>query len=387
MHWLVDLDRAVGEGLVGPESAVALKARARDEAVRLALNLVLMGGILAVLLGVFALFDGPEGLAVTGALVALAGIGVRLNVGEGAAVPANAAVVIGAGSGAGGAVGLIAEQTGSLGPAIALGSAIALLGVALRLRVPRLATPAAWIVVIGAGAHLTGVFGLEGAPELAWVALAWAGVVLGATGAFLDIRLLSALAVVAFAATLSDTGYSHASYSLAVYEPTLVILMMAAIGAGAYALSGRTERIARHARIVGLMAFVWGNIAFWVGSLWGDRIGSEILGPRRSAFPDTDAGWTAYHAAGEAHLARLVEIPDTAFAILWAVLLVATALWAGLTARRSIMNAAVTFGAIHLYTQWLERFDASPGSIILAGISAILAAWGVRELNRRLPAR
>lgn len=75
------------------------------------------------------------------------------------------------------------------------------------------------------------------------------------------------------------------------------------------------------------------NFGFWVGSLWGERWG-----------------------AGE------VIVPDWAFAVLWALALMVTAIWAWRRNRRWTLNTVATFAGIHFYTEWFERLGASPGS-------------------------
>ena len=45
---------------------------------------------------------------------------------------------------------------------------------------------------------------------------------------------------------------------------------------------------------------------------------------------------------------------------------------------------AVTFGAIHFCTQYFEQLDATPEAFVVAGVIAILAAWGFWAFNRGL---
>lgn len=391
MKWLVDIDALVAEGIIDPTQAATLRARARADAFALGTSILLVGGILAVIAGVVALSPTPAGLTTTGvAITALAAIAL-LRAGPRFRLPANAAAVIGVAAAGGGGIALAVERAGTGWPAVWIGLAVAAGGLALRAAGPAAwRVMAAWAAVLGGAAHLGGVFALEGRPDLAWAAMADAALVLGLLGVLLDIRLLTALAVLALAGTLSAAGYAHASYALAVYEPTLLILMMSAVAGIALALARAAERAARHARIAGLMALVWINIAFWVGSLWGDVVGEYLLAPPRPAStgdPAGEAAWAEWQAAHEAALAGLPAIPEIAFVIGWALLILGTAAWAALTARRSVLNAAATFGAIHFYTQWFERLEAAPEGIIGAGIIAILAAWGMVRANAWLEAR
>ena len=45
-----------------------------------------------------------------------------------------------------------------------------------------------------------------------------------------------------------------------------------------------------------------------------------------------------------------------------------------------------TFGAIHFYTQWFERLDASPATVIAGGIIAVAIAfllWRYNQMMKR----
>lgn len=54
------------------------------------------------------------------------------------------------------------------------------------------------------------------------------------------------------------------------------------------------------------------------------------------------------------------------------------------TGRRGAFNTAVTFGAIHLYSLYFERLQASAGMVPGAGLIAIAIAWGAWLANERL---
>ncbi len=391
MKWLVDIDALVAEGVVSPEQGALLRTRARADALALGTSMLLVGGIVAVIAGVIALAPTPEGLTATGLAILALAAAALLQVGPRFRLPANAAAVIGVAAAGGGAIALAIERAETSWPAVWIGLGVGVAGLALRAVGPaRWRVMAAWAAVLGGAAHLGGVFMLEGRPDLVWLAMIDAALVLLLCGVLLDIRLLSALAVVALAGTLSATGYGHASYFLAVYEPTLLILLMGTVAGIALAAARLPERQARHARIAGLMALVWINMGFWVGSLWGDVVAEHLLTPPRPNWVAGETGeaqWEAWEAARDAVLAGLPQIPDIAFVIGWALLILGTAVWAALTARRSVLNAAATFGAIHFYTQWFERLEAAPEAIIGAGVIAILAAWGMVRANAWLEAR
>ncbi len=84
---------------------------------------------------------------------------------------------------------------------------------------------------------------------------------------------------------------------------------------------------------------------------------------------------------------RATVISSDAFALVWALVILGVGLWAAMGARRAVFNTAVTFGAIHLYTQYFERLEASPGTVVIAGLIAIALAYGSWRLNGWLRAR
>lgn len=189
--------------------------------------------------------------------------------------------------------------------------------------------------------------------------------VFAATGVIARSGLLVAGAVLALASAVgARTGYLHATYFLGIQEPTVTIGLFSLIALGAYQLSRRLpadgERLALMAARTALFLV---NFAFWIGSLWGDRL--AWLRP----------------GAGTTRMARPI-IPDVAFGVAWALALTGVALWAVGTNRRWVVNVAATFGAIHFYTQWFERLGATPWTVVMAGLVTLAFAFGIRTLNR-----
>jgi len=78
-------------------------------------------------------------------------------------------------------------------------------------------------------------------------------------------------------------------------------------------------------------------------------------------------------------------VPDWLFGSAWAILIVATAVWAVRVRRRWAVNLMTVFGSIHFYTQYFERLGASPGTLVGAGIVALAIAVGLAQYNRRTP--
>src|SRR5665213_2704954 len=125
--------------------------------------------------------------------------------------------------------------------------------------------------------------------------------------------LLMALAVLAASVCLgAHTGYSHARYSLAIFEPTLTVVLFSALALVAYRASLRLpaeyERLAITASRTSLLLV---NFGFWIGSLWGDPL--MLLRSMN---------------ARDAPLAFMTKtvIPATAFSIVWAVALLGACL-------------------------------------------------------------
>jgi len=115
------------------------------------------------------------------------------------------------------------------------------------------------------------------------------------------------------------------------------------------------------------MSIVLVNCGFWIGSLWGDpffMFNGQRVPPRSVANIK-------------------IVIPDYAFGIGWAVLLVAAMVWAMRAGRPWLVNTVAVFGAIHFYTQWFERLGATPVSVLIAGVLLLLAALVLRRFNRK----
>lgn len=174
---------------------------------------------------------------------------------------------------------------------------------------------------------------------------------------FAQSTLLAVLATLMLSASIgARTGYFHASYFLVIQEPIITVILFSALSIGLFqlskTLSADYERIAIASSRTGVFLV---NLGFWVGSLWGDRT-----------------------ASGD------VIISDTAFALFWAIALVAVAIWAWQRNRRWVLNTVAIFGGIHFYTQWFEYLDASPGTVLIAGLLALGFAVGLRSINTKM---
>jgi hypothetical protein len=307
----LDLSKLVEEGKLTPAEAERLKHLAAHDTGSLGINILIGFGVVAVSAGVVALVPTPlAGAAVGGAVFALGLILTLLRI-EQWGLLAQICVVVGA---------LIAAAGGTI---LGNGSLASLLGVTAALAV---------------------------------------AAVLACS------NLLMAAAVLALAACLgARTGYWHATYSLAIYEPALTVVLFSALALAAYQISKRLsadyERLALTAARTSVFLI---NFGFWIGSLWGDRLRLLHGG-----------------AGGKARTADALMIPSWAFSIAWAAALIGVGIWGAQANRRWVVNVAAVFAAIHFYTQWFERLGATPLAILLGGLILLGVAFGLWTFNRR----
>jgi hypothetical protein len=312
MKITLDISKLLEQGRLTPAEAERLKALATDETGSLGINILIGFGVVAVAAGAVALVPTPLTALLLGAALFAAGCAVVLRRLEQWNVFGQICLVIGALMFCG---GVVAYGEGSLASMLVVTIALTLAAVAARS------------------------------------------------------SLLIALAVLAASACLgARTGYSHAMYSLAIFEPTLTIVLFSGLALAAYHASRRLpadyERIALMAARTSIVLV---NFGFWIGSLWGDPL---VL---------------LRGGAGMAVQARLdsIVVPAWAFSIGWAVALIAAGVWAVRANRRWLVNTAAVFGAIHFYTQWFEKLGATPVSVLLGGLVMLGIAWALWWFNRR----
>lgn len=241
----------------------------------------------------------------------------------------------------------------------AIGAALFAVGLALqRLNSDQWSLLAQMCLVTGALTTTGAIVTVDGGSLRALLA----GTVL-LTGAALLARssLLIVAAVLALAASLgARSGYSHATYSLAIHEPALTILVFSALAAATFRVSkslpSAYERLALNAARTSVLLV---NFGFWIGSLWGDRL-----------------GWLGGASSSPA-IGRL------AFSIAWAAALVVVGVWGVGVNRRWLVNVAAVFGAIHFYTQWFDRLGASPVSFFVGGLLMLAFALALWRFNRQ----
>jgi hypothetical protein len=393
MQAVADSKRLVTDGVITEDQAGTIEARARETMIFLAINALLCLGILAAT-GGFILFLGkPSDVAVTGLFFMGTGALILAYGSDLFRMFGNAAALIGAGMLIGGAgTELLVNHKDIAGATMALAGA-GIAGAAAWLfggnRTSALFVTGA-ILLMGLAMHLTGLGYLLHRSEIggpvigAFYLYATAAIV--AAGWLLDVRLVTALAIVPFAQALETGGlYFHAAYVFYSPESTLSILKMAAlIAACLWIAAQRPERTARHARILAVMAFVVANLCALVGSLFGDWIGETIWRPvwTRADGQTWESASRAFRAETEAFRETAIIISADVYSIAWAVVLAALVLWAAHSCRRGLFNAALTFAAIHAYTQYFESYFREPLAYVIGGLVAIPIAWGMWRLDR-----
>jgi len=288
---------------------------------------------------------------------------------------------------------LAARDTGSLAINILVGFGVVAVSAGAVALVPSPLTA----LVLGLGVFVVGLgftlhrderWGLLAQICLVVGALLFCGGVLalgdGALGAMLIVTaalavaaivarsgLLMAAAVLALGACLgAKAGYWHATYALAIYEPALTIVLFCALALATYFVSKRLpSEYERLALIAARTSVFMVNFGFWIGSLWGDNL--RLI---RSIIHNDPGILTA--GAGPDIISPFM------FAVGWAIVLLAAAVWGMRANRRWVVNVAAVFGAIHLYTQWFDRLGPGPLAFIVGGLLMLAFAYGLWALNR-----
>ncbi|MDO9526480.1 MAG: hypothetical protein Q7J57_13245 [Gemmobacter sp.] len=390
MPHITDTDALVAEGILTAEHARIIKARSRQTMIALAINTLLAGGVAAAALGLVVLLADAAAVAATGAVFLAVGVAILGRGGAAYRMFGNAAALIGAGMlTAGATIELIDSYARSASAALlVLGAGIGLSAGAVIRHGPKAMRFAAGAVVLMGGAmHLAGLyFGLSEAGVMGVLvpfAHFYTAVLVAVVGWLIDVRAVTALAIVPFAQMLdTSTFYFHAAYVFYSPEPTLSIVQMAVLVAVCvWVMVRMPDRIGRHAGILAIMGVIVGNLCFLVGSLWGDVVGLTYWDAAHPYLDGTD--WDARDAAQDAFAARTLVISDHVFAVVWAVVLAAAAIWSAHANRRGLFNASITFGAIHAYTQAFESFGDEPLAYVIGGLATIPLAWGVWQLNNR----
>lgn len=315
MKVVLDITRLLEEGKISQAEHDRLRSYALQDTGSLAINILIAFGVVAVAAGAVALVPNPLTGALVGLLLFGAGLGIELGRMTQWRILAQICIVTGA-------------------------------------------------LMLGAG-----IIALEEG-SLRGIAIATVTVAIG--GILARSSLLTAVAVLGLGACLgAQSGYRHASYSVAIYEPTLTIVAFSTLALATFLLSKRLssdyERLAITAARTSVLLV---NFGFWIGSLWGDRL--ALL---RQIFNSEAV------ASGFSRADRI--IPEWPFIVGWALALLMIGLWGMKVGRRWVVNVAAVFGAIHFYTQWFEKLGANPTSVLVGGLMMLVFALALWAFNRR----
>ncbi len=390
MYAVVDTDKMLADQVLNPSQVNEIKLRARDTMITLAINMVLCFGILSATGGLIFWLASPVSVAVCGLLFLGAGLLILRSGNDLLRMFGNAATLIGAGMMIGGAaIELMDKYEEIAGPVMLVAGAL-IAGIAA-VRKKTGSNAASFVIgaimLMGAAMHLTGGYQALSFSEISGLPVplfhVYSAIIVALAGWFLNIRLVTALAIIPFAQALqTGTYYMHAMYAFYSPESTLTIVQMTLLVTASLWFAGRTiERHARHARIMSVMAFIVANLAALVGSLFGDRIGENIWGPGRRFFK---SGFETVESWQEAHTAFLENawvISNEAYAFTWAVALAGMIAFSAHKNNRGLFNASMTFAGLHVYTQMFERFGDEPLVWVIGGLAAIPIAWGMWRLN------
>ena len=391
MPHVVQTEALVDEGVLNPEQATIIAARSRDAMLTLIVNAVLCGGIIAASLGFVFWIADALGVALLGLAFATLGVTVLIKGQNLYRMLGHAATLVGTGmlfSGAG--FELVDKYPDVAGWAMlslgALGATAA--GWAFHRGPSAIRFSTGAVTLMGVALHLAGLLVLVLDHDVTGLAVAlshaYATALIAAAGAFVNVRLVTALAIVPFAQMLdTGTAYFHAAYVFYSPEPTLTILQMGQLSdLWPGPRSACRVGIGRHADIFGILAAVTGSLAFLVGSLWGDSIGLSYFRTEAPSWNDYGQDWQAYNDAYRTWEATFFHISEHVFTVVFALILIAGAWTAAAHHRRGLFNTAVTFLGIHAYTQVFETFSDEPMVYALGGLAAIPLAWVMWRLNR-----
>lgn len=105
--------------------------------------------------------------------------------------------------------------------------------------------------------------------------------------------------------------------------------------------------------ILGNISFFFVNIAFWVGSVFGEKGGKKVL---------------KYDDGSAAHTIPSANISENYFIIGWIVVLLLTLWWGSHRGIKYIANLSIVFIVIHFFTQYFIFIGSSALGLLLGGI-------------------
>lgn len=392
---LADTDALVADAIIPQAAQAEIELRSRKLMVAMAINAILCFGILSATGGFIFWLASALSVAIVGLLFLGTGVLILRADHSDFTFFGNASALIGAGMLIGGAgIELIDKYSDIAGWAMApAGALVATLCVfALNKQKKTGRFVAGSILLMGLALHLIGLGFLlnQAAIDGALISFFYLYATLAIAGAgwFIDVRLVTALAIVPFAQALdTSTFYFHAAYVFYSPESTLSILqMLLLVFVLLFVVRTQSNQLSRHAMTLAVMAFIVANLCALVGSLWGDYLGETLWGTSR--YEDWDSNtYSSWYDARDAFRETAMFISANMYSVLWAIGLAGAISWFAHSNQRGLFNTAVTFACIHAYTQALESFHDEPLAYVIGGLAAIPLAWGLWRLDGWLTAR
>lgn len=391
MTHVVDIEGLRADGWLDERQAREIVRRSRAAMVGLAINSVLIAGILLATTGLVFWLSDALAVAVAGSAFLAVGLFFLSKAKPDFRMFGNAASVLGAGMLLGGlAIEMMRAHVELADPVlIVTGAAVGgLSALGVHKGPPNARFAAGTILLMGVALHLYGLGNaMAGLPAgLRAPLFLYAAALIAAAGVFLDVRLVTAFAILPLTGMLGvKDGHVEFGFLFSLTEETLTILMMAGVAALSLFVSpGRAPRERRHALTLAMLALITVNLCFLLGSWLGDGVGQLFL--ERPVWDDA-LGLEVNREALRTYGRGLFFIPEEMFIVTWTVVLVATAFWAGRRSQRGVFNTAIVFGAIHLATQVLEDRWDEPAAWALIGLALIPLAWSMWRVNQVLEQR
>lgn len=228
--------------------------------------------------------------------------------------------------------------------------------------------------VLGAALVIMGAAGVSGwiAVETWTTSYFWPPLAITAVTASCAVWfLLAVLATISLGSLLgSGTSDWHDTYGIFFSEPTIAIIVFAALALATHQLRDRLSyewtALTTAATRTAFFMFNW---AFAVGTFSGDHIGEHWA-----------AHWSKSWEVREAWLENAFYIHKDVFSVVWLCVLTAMILKNREGSFFSV--ASVVFLTIHLYARYFVFFGTSAQTLLFAGlVSVALAVAGTRWLR------
>src|ERR1700758_873958 len=232
--------------------------------------------------------------------------------------------------------GAVAVAAGiiALEPAFTTGAALGVVLVAIGLAISFFAA-VQW-GLLGTASTIIGALllagGVIGFAEADFAGLVFSALLFLALAVAIRSGFFMALVPLVLAGALgSSTGYMHAVYMLTLTEPSITIVFFALLAGAAYLISQHVGQAYQQLAIIfARVSLILINFGFWIGSLWGDYPGETwAQGEDYRLWPNRKA-W---------RVAQL-HVPETAFIVGWAILIIAVGAWAAHANRRWVVTTA-----------------------------------------------